>query len=123
MAVARYDVLVLNKPVVHSTASGSSVSLTFYRGNDNGTMATSFQQEGHLQGGLIAVEASKASSEKVEPGGRATDVSALPAVAKIPSKGEQIPGRKGVSSKLDAIREKYNPGEDMGQNPQRCVAQ
>ena len=39
------------------------------------------------------------------------------------NKTEQQAGRKGVSSKLDAIREKYNPGDDASVTPPRCAAQ
>lgn len=53
-----------------------------------------------------------AKVEKDEAAVRAADAGVAPSVARKLNKAEQVPGRKGVSSKLDAIREKYNPGED-----------
>ena len=80
-------------------------------------------QDRRLQDGLAAVDAATNGTKKLEPEGHTTDMSDAPAVAKTPNKGEQVPGRKGVSSKLHAIREKYNPGDDNGQSQQRYIAQ
>ena len=63
----------------------------------------------------------KASIEAVEPDSQATTAGVPAAVGKGPNKGEQVPGRKGVSSKLDAIREKYNPAEETMPSPQKWV--
>ncbi len=71
------------------------------------------------QGGSAAAEAQPTKLESAEPEGKASDAGVPTAATKAPTKGEQIPGRKGVSSKLDAIREKYNPGEEIAPSPQR----